>query len=140
MIAFWAAFSVVLLIAEGLTVGLYFIWFAFGAFAAMIVAWLGAELWMQIGWFLLLSIFILLIARPLIRRNINAKSQPTNADRVIGMPCIVTEQVNNIKATGAVTVDGKIWTARSADGSVIEPGSTVVAQEIEGVKLIVEQI
>ena len=140
MVVVWAVAAVLFLIAEGLTLGLYFIWFAFGAFAAMISAWLGAPPWMQVGWFFLLSILVLFIARPLIKRNINDKSQPTNADRVIGMPCIVTEEINNITATGAVTVGGKTWTARSADGSVIEAGKTVIAREIEGVKLIVDNV
>jgi len=40
--------------------------------------------------------------------------------------------------TGAVYVDGKTWTARSADGSVLPAGSRVEIRRMEGVKLIVE--
>ena len=40
--------------------------------------------------------------------------------------------------SGAVYVDGKTWTARSADGSVLPAGSRVEIRRMEGVKLIVE--
>ena len=49
----------------------------------------------------------------------------------------VTEPVNNEQASGAVYVDGKTWTARSDDGSVIPAGTQVKVQKIEGVKLLV---
>ena len=42
--------------------------------------------------------------------------------------------------TGAVYVDGKTWTARSADGSVLPAGSRVEIRRMEGVKLIVEAV
>ena len=46
--------------------------------------------------------------------------------------------IDNLEATGAVAVDGKVWTARSADGGVIAPGAVVTVERIEGVKLIVD--
>ena len=46
--------------------------------------------------------------------------------------------IDNDSASGAVYVDGKTWTARSADGSVLPAGSRVEIQRMEGVKLIVE--
>ena len=38
---------------------------------------------------------------------------------------------------GVVKADGKSWSARSADGSIIPAGSVVEVQKIDGVKLIV---
>ena len=67
----------------------------------------------------------------------NGRSQPTNADRVIGRSCVVTERIDNLAETGAVSVDGKVWTARSENGQPIEQGAVVVAKQIQGVKLIV---
>ena len=63
---------------------------------------------------------------------------PTNADRVLGRTARVTETIDNDSASGAVYVDGKTWTARSADGSVLPAGSRVEIRRMEGVKLIVE--
>ena len=61
----------------------------------------------------------------------------TNADAVIGKNAVVTEQIDNIHAKGAVKVDGKEWTARSDDGNIIiSEGEIVTVLRIEGVKLI----
>ena len=56
---------------------------------------------------------------------------------MIGTCCTVTEQIDPLAGTGAVRADGKIWSARSADGSVIPADALVTVQRIEGVKLIV---
>ena len=40
--------------------------------------------------------------------------------------------------TGAVYVDGKTWTARSSDGTVLPIGTRVIAERMEGVKLYVK--
>ena len=58
---------------------------------------------------------------------------------IIGKECRVVETVDNISGTGAVYVDGKTWTARSADDEVIGEGELVKAIRIEGVKLIVSK-
>jgi len=60
------------------------------------------------------------------------------ADRVLGRTARVTETIDNDSAAGAVYVDGKTWTARSADGTVLPAGSRVEVRRMEGVKLIVE--
>ncbi|MCI8574624.1 MAG: NfeD family protein, partial [Oscillibacter sp.] len=70
-------------------------------------------------------------------RFLNRPGIPTNADRIVGMTAQVVEPVDNEKASGAVYVDGKTWTARSTDGHSIPAGTQVQVQRIEGVKLIV---
>ena len=52
----------------------------------------------------------------------------------------VTETIDNENSTGTVYVDGKIWTARSADGTRIPAGSQVEIQRMEGVKLFVREL
>ena len=57
------------------------------------------------------------------------------------MKAYVTEEIDNIKATGKVKIDGMEWTARTkADGTVIGVGSLISVISIEGVKAIVEEI
>ena len=51
---------------------------------------------------------------------------------------MVTEDIDNLLATGAVKCLGKEWTARSESGKKITAGETVTATAIEGVKLIVQ--
>ncbi|MBO5556767.1 MAG: NfeD family protein [Oscillospiraceae bacterium] len=139
MTVVWLVAMVVLLIVEGLVPGLISIWFALGALAALIAALMGAPLWLQVVWFLVISIVALILTRPLVRKYVNGKVMPTNADRILGHDCVVTEAIDNLKGTGAVSVDGKVWTARmdEADGKA-EKGAVLHVLRIEGVKLIVK--
>ena len=141
MTAVWLVAMIVLLIVEGMAPGLVSIWFALGALAAMISAMLKAPLWLQVIWFVAVSALSLLLTRPLAKKYVNAHTTATNADMAIGQDCVVTEEIDNIRGTGAVTVGGKIWTARMAspDGKAAK-GETLRVLRIEGVKLIVEEI
>lgn len=139
-IAFWVAALVVFLIVEAVTAGLVSIWFVFGSLVALICAALGAAVWLQIFWFVIVSVATLVLTRPLVKRYVDSRSVATNADRSIGRAAVVTERVDNLAATGAVKLDGVVWTARSTDDAVaIETGERVTVRAIEGVKLIVER-
>ena len=139
-IAFWVAALVVFLIVEAVTAGLVSIWFVFGSLVALICAALGAAVWLQIFWFVIVSVATLVLTRPLVKRYVDSRSVATNADRSIGRAAVVTERIDNLAATGTVKLDGVVWTARSTDDAVaIETGERVTVRAIEGVKLIVER-
>ena len=138
MLWLWLGAMVVFGIVEALTAGLVSIWFVAGSAAALIGALLGAGMGVQVALFLAVSALALAVTRPLLRKVIDAKAVPTNADRVLGDSGKVTETIDNENSTGAVYVDGKTWTARSADGSVIPAGTRVTVERIEGVKLFVK--
>ena len=137
-VIFWAVATVAFIILELATVGLASIWFALGALCALIAALLGAPLWLQIVWFVIISVATLLLTRPLAKKYINSKTMATNADRVIGRRAVVKERIDELSGTGAVLADGKMWSARTVDGRSAEPGDVVIVREIRGVKLIVE--
>ena len=138
MTVFWAAAIVVFIILELSTVGLTSIWFALGSLCALISALLGAPVWLQIVWFVIISVAALVLTRPLVKKYINGKTHATNADRIIGARAVVKERIDTIEGTGAVLADGKMWSARSTDGSTIEADTVVTVREIQGVKLVVE--
>ena len=133
----WVAATVVFIVIAAATIGLTSIWFAVGSVAALIASLFGAPFWLQMVCFLVVSIVALWLTKPLARK-INASYQPTNADMIIGMEGFVKEKIDNVAGTGAVSVGGKMWTARSInDGVTFEPDEKVVTRRIEGVKLIV---
>ena len=134
----WAVATAVFVVVELATYGLASIWFALGSLVALVAAALGAPLWLQIVLFAVVSVVTLLLTRPLAKKYVNNKKQPTNADRYIGAEALVTEEINKVVGTGAVNVDGRIWSARTADDSVLPAGTRVVVKEIRGVRLIVE--
>ena len=140
MTAVWLAAMIILLIVEGMAPGLVSIWFALGALFALVAALLGAPLWLQIVWFAVVSVATLLLTRPLAKKYINSKTMATNADRVIGRRAVVKERIDELSGSGAVLADGKMWSARTVDGSAADPGDIVIVREIRGVKLIVEPL
>ena len=135
--AIWLILMIVFVGVELSTVSLTSIWFALGSLAALISSLFHAPMWLQIAWFFAVSILSLLLTRPLVKNYLNSKTQPTNADMVIGESCVVLDPISNLSETGSVKVGGKVWTARSEDGTVFAPGERVTAVRIEGVKLIV---
>ena len=140
MSVFWLVAMVVLLVIEAVVPGLISIWFALGALAALISALFHAPIWLQIVWFVAVSVIALILTRPLVRKYVNGRITPTNADMVIGKDAVVTESIDNLHARGAVLLDGKTWTARTErEGETVETGETVRVLRIEGVKLIVEK-
>ena len=140
MIWVWLAAAVVFGVVEALTAGLVSIWFVAGSAAALIGAFLGAGLGVQVALFVAVSAAALAVTRPLVRRYTAGKAVPTNLDRVLGDSGKVTETIDNENSTGAVYVDGKTWTARSDDGSVIPAGTVVEILRMEGVKLFVKKM
>ena len=136
----WAVLSAVFLGAEALSLGLVSIWFALGALSALLSEVLGAPPWLQIVLFILISAATLALTRPLVRKYINGRAQATNADRALGMEAVTKEDIDNLAGSGTVSLDGKLWSARSAGGEMIPAGATVRVERIEGVKLIVRPV
>jgi len=136
----WTAAIIAFGVVEAATAGLVCIWFVAGALAALVAAFVDASLAVQLILFIAVSAGSLILTRPLLRKITAANVIPTNADRVLGSAARVTETVDNDASTGAVYVDGKEWSARSADGSVIPVGAKVHVEAMEGVKLFVKTV
>jgi len=139
MIWIWLGAIVLFGLVEAATAGLVSIWFVAGAVAALVATILNVSVGLQFAIFLAVSSVALAATRPLVQKMKSGKTIPTNLDRVIGLTGKVTETVDNENATGAVYVDGKTWSARSADGTVLPEGSLVTISKMEGVKLFVEK-
>jgi len=122
---FWLVAMVLLFAAEAITVGLTSIWFGVGACRRTALC-------------LVVSFRCRLAVRPLARKYVNPARVATNADRVIGAEGIVTQDIDNLKAQGQITVQGAVWTARTEpDAAAIPSGAKVRVLRIEGVKVIV---
>lgn len=140
MYVVWIVAIVLAVILEAQSAALTAIWFVPGAVASLILALCDVSWQIQVLVFVLLSLVLVLFGTLFVRKRIKKKGYtPTNADRTIGMEGMVTETIDAIAATGEVKVDGKRWTARSEDGSVIAEGEIVRILRIEGVKVIVEK-
>lgn len=136
---YWLIALVVFLVIEAATLGLATIWFAGGAFVALIAAMCGAGIVIQIVLFLVVSLVLLFFTRPLAVRFLNKDTLKTNVDRVVGMEGVVTEEISNLAGTGKVSLGGNMWTARTEnEGGAIPVDAVVTVLRVEGVKLIVK--
>lgn len=141
LIVFWLVLAIVFAAVELATVGLVSIWFAAGAFAALLVAVLHGNLILQVIVFLAVSIVLLVSTRSWAKKYLNSKIQKTNVDSVIGEKTRLTERVSNLDQTGKAVVLGQEWTARAAhDNEIIEQGELVEVVAVSGVKLIVKRL
>ncbi len=140
MTLMWLVALILFGIAEAVTVGLVSIWFAAGAAVAMIVSALSGPIWLQVLLFLMVSVVLLALLRPFVNRVSNPNKQPTNADRHIGQQALVIEEINNLAETGAVKLDGVVWSARSEHGEIIPVGQLIEVKRIAGVKLYVAEV
>lgn len=136
----WVAVIIIGVAAEAISYNLTAIWFAVGALFSLIVVTFGGGWLLQIFVFAVASALLLLLIRPFATNVLKPKGAKTNADRIIGEEGIVTEEINNTLATGAVKILGQTWTARSVDGVPIPAGSKVRVCEISGVKVMVLRV
>ena len=111
-----------------------------GSLAALAVYMLGAELWLQVTVFAVVSAALLLALWPLTKKFITPKITATNIDSVIGSTGRVTAVIDNVEATGQVKLGAMEWSARSTSGDPIEAGVLVRVDRIEGVKVFVSPV
>lgn len=137
---FWLVALVLFIVIEIATMGLTTIWFAGGAFLAVIAAALGLPLVVQIVLFFIVSFILIYFTRPMAVNYFNKDRVKTNAESLVGKQAIVISVIDNLQGIGQVTVGGMEWSARSAeDGTQFPVGSVVNIVAISGVKLIVEE-
>ena len=123
----WLVAAIVLVIVEICTAGFGSICFAIGAGFSALVAGLGGSYVWQIIVFAVVSMLTFIFLRPVVVRFIESKSKDvkTNADALVGRMAVVSENIDNVRHTGRVAVDGDDWKAVSEDGSTIEKGTEV---------------
>lgn len=134
-------FSVILLtlVIESQTADLVSIWFAPGAFVAMILAFCDVHIAIQLAVFVGLTAVGLVLAFAFIRPRMKARNKiiKTNADALEGKLALVEEDIDNGSAQGVAKINGQLWTARMEDPSD-KPvkGEWVEIIRVEGTKLI----
>ncbi len=136
----WLAIAIVLSIIELTTMGLVTIWFAAGALVALLLSLVGAPFLLQLAAFLVVSVAVLLLVRPLATKYVNKNATKTNIDAVVGRKLVVKKEIDNLKGTGKIDMDGSTWLAvSSVDNIVIPEGAIVRVVKVSGAKLIVER-
>ncbi len=136
---FWLIAAGVFFVGEIITVGFLIFWLGVGAILAMIVSFITDNILIQTAVFVISSIALIFLTKPLLNKYINKdETIPTNAYSLIGKKGKVIKEIND--EVGQVKVDGEVWSAISQNEMYIEKGKEVEILKIDGVKLIVTAI
>jgi membrane protein implicated in regulation of membrane protease activity len=124
--------------AEALTGDMFMLMLGGGALAAAGSSWLlGLPIWTDGAVFLVVSVLLLVLVRPVLRRRLTpAKGLPTGVKALEGKSALVLDRVACDE--GQVKLDGQVWTARPMnEGDVFEPGERVTVMHIDGATAVV---
>jgi len=134
----WLVLALILGVAEILTTGFFVLWFAIGAVAGAVAAAFGGALLVQFVVFLAVSGVLVVFTRPVVQRFVERRrpAYRTNVSALQGQVGTVVREVKPLGVTGLVKVGGETWTAVTAGGP-IPKGTTVVVEQVDGVKLYV---
>ncbi|MEU1461816.1 NfeD family protein [Streptomyces sp. NPDC005727] len=111
--------------------------FAVGAIAAAVVAGLGFGVVIQVLAFVVISVALIAVVRPIAARHGRQRPQlATGVDALKGKQAVVLERVDG--SGGRIKLAGEIWSARSLDtGRAYDVGQEVDVVDIEGATAIV---
>jgi len=134
----WVIIAIVCGSIEIFTMGLWFLWLAL---AALLVAvgvrldWLSSLQW-QLLIFAFFTLIFIIFTRPLAIKFFKTQDTISNVKALVGQHGISTTDIQPLQY-GQVKVNGEIWTAIAE--SEIKSGTRIVVNDIDGVKLIVNQ-
>jgi membrane protein implicated in regulation of membrane protease activity len=126
--------------AEAVTGDLSLLMLSGGALAAAGSSWLlGLPVWVDGVVFLVVSVLLLVLVRPVLRRRLTAgPGLPEPVKALEGKPAVVLESVS--RHQGRIKLDGEVWTARPYnDDDMYQPGEQVTVMHIDGATAVVWQ-
>ncbi|YAL83540.1 NfeD family protein [Dermacoccaceae bacterium W4C1] len=136
-------FIAAMLLAAGELIGaeLFLLMLAGGALGAAGTALIAPEMiWLSFVVFAVVSLLLVLLVRPTLKRRLLAKITPANVlvDRVVGATARTLTAVSELH--GQAKVNGEIWSARVHDDQpTIPPATEVRVTEVRGATVFVER-
>ncbi|MEV8457335.1 NfeD family protein [Streptomyces sp. NPDC052095] len=111
--------------------------FAVGAVVAAVVAALGGGIVVQVLVFLVVSVALVAVVRPIAARHRSGQPRlATGIDALKGRQAVVLERVDS--SGGRIKLAGEIWSARALDeDQSFDPGQQVDVVEIDGATAVV---
>lgn len=141
----WFIIALVFFILEIVTPGFVLLWFGVGAAVSGVLSLIGVhDVWTLTIVFVVVSIVLVALSRTFFKSFFMRKSPgstlKTNMDALLDKVGLVTERIDLERSTGRVTIDGQDWSAKSADGALIEAEARVAVTGFEGARLIVKKM
>jgi membrane protein implicated in regulation of membrane protease activity len=132
----WLIIGVVLIGAEVLSGDFVLLMLGLAALGGAGTAALGAGTPISVVVFTVAAIALIAGVRPVLKRRLEiGTGHQSNVEALVGGKAIVVSRVD--AHDGRVKIEGEIWSARSLDHRVIEPGTEVTVYEISGATAVV---
>jgi membrane protein implicated in regulation of membrane protease activity len=133
----WLVCGLGLIGAEALTGDMSLLMLGGGALATAGFSLLGFPVWADGAVFLLVSVLLLVLVRPVMRRRLSAGvGIPEPAKALEGKHAQVVDRIT--RDQGQVKLDGEVWTARPLnEDDSYEPGDQVTVMRIDGATAVV---
>lgn len=143
MVFFWIVVALAFAVAEVASLAFFAAFFALAAVGGAIAAALGGDFLVQGLVVFVISVLGIALARPPLLRYLQRRRAGTTvsgAQEMVGKTGIVIQRIagGGDHERGHVRILGESWLAASADGSAVEPGSTVQVVDIRRATLVVE--
>jgi membrane protein implicated in regulation of membrane protease activity len=133
----WVVVFFIAVLIEALEPQLVSLWFAGGALVALLAATIfSADLPMQIVLFLLTSILLLVLTRPIVRRVMMNTKTLTNIDALIGKEILVEKSFSD-KDSGMGMYGDVRWKLVTKSSIPFVAGEFAVIDAVDGNKLVV---
>lgn len=136
LLVVWLALALLAGIVEMIVPALVCLFVAVAALLTAALAWFGASVAVQVVFFAISSLLLLLLVRPLFAtRRIGGAGVPSRTEALAGKLAHVTEAIDPVRGTGRVNVAGEDWAARSA--APVPAGAEVRVDGADGIVLLV---
>ncbi len=137
MVWFWLGLFVIAFVLEIFTADMISIWFAIAAIPSFIIALAGGNIIFQSVSFVVFTLVLLVLTRPVVKKYLKTNEIKTNVDAMVGMTGKVIKQITP-DDIGRVVIRALDWAAVSKE--TLEVGDMARVLDVEGNKLIVEKI
>ena len=135
----WFIAALIIGVLEIFITGYVILWFAFGAAAAALCAFLGLPTSFQIAAFAVVSLVLTAFSRTLFRKFLFRASRHVThgAESFLGTRAIVTVAIPP-SGFGEVRMNGELWAASSSEGE-LSVDEEVIVEGVDGLKLCVKR-
>ncbi len=142
-IVVWVVVAALAFVGEILTVSFFLLFLSAGALVALLMAFLGFGVALQVGGFVAVSVLSMAVLRPALVHRISFRESEKYESRgsIIGKSGVVTSAIEP-GGSGTVRIgSGEFWTARAVyPGQSIEAGTRVRVLDTDGITALVEAV
>jgi inner membrane protein len=131
----WVVAGFALLALEFASTTLHLGLFAVGAFVVAILVGLGLDLpvWAQLLIFTGVSMFSLLVLRPILLRKLRLDT-PVTVDSIVGEQAVTLDDIG-VAGLGKAELRGSTWSARNVGETALMRGQRCIVAAVEGLVL-----